>query len=261
MSFFLLKLVEILLMPACLVTIGLLFSLLLLLRRRRAGLWSLGMVLLLFYLLSIGPVSYLLVSSLRNYIFIPGHLNQEKMDAIVILAGGARAGGALAESAELSGQSWRRFWRGMELYREMGGALPIIYSGGSGKVFDPEPIEPGLARKYALSMGHSPADFILEDGSRNTYENARLTARLLSRIYPGRSHRVFLVTSSIHLPRAVLAFNKAGIEVIPVAGDIPFGRFKLNIFSFIPDAGSFELSTRCIHEWLGIVGYQILGRI
>jgi len=259
MKFVFLKLVEPLLMPVPLFFFGLLAGIFLLRRgKRRAGLGLSVLAAVFLYLFSTDPVACLLTRGLDgNYLQakVPAAAG---IDAIVILAGGAHRGGGILPPAELASASWPRFWRGVELYREMSGKVPIVYSGGSGKLFRPEVFEAALAREYALSLGIPEEDFLIEDVSRNTYENAVQTARLLAVRVRGRPPRVLLVTSSIHLRRALLAFSGAGIEAFPAPVDIGFRNYRFGFGSFVPGAGALALSTRCLHEWLGILGYRLL---
>ena len=60
------------------------------------------------------------------------------------------------------------------------------------------------------------ASIIAETASRNTYENAMLTKELLAE---RGLHRVLLVTSAWHMPRALATFKSAGINAIPAATD------------------------------------------
>jgi len=256
-KFALLKLVEQLLMPVSLALLGLGVALVCGRRRPRLLRRLAVAVFAGLYLLSISPMAYLLVQSLTGLIPPVGRIDPARVEAIVILAAGARRRGALADYDELSGPGWARFWRGLKLYRSWDGAVPVIYSGGSGRVFMPESFEASLARSYALDMGHPAEDFLVEDRSRNTSENARWTGNLLDKLHPGRRHRVALVTSAIHMPRALLAFKRAGMEAVPFPAEVPFGDYHFSFNTFIPNASSLNQSTRCLHEWLGLLAARL----
>jgi uncharacterized SAM-binding protein YcdF (DUF218 family) len=55
----------------------------------------------------------------------------------------------------------------------------IVFSGGSGSLFDAESLEATEARKLLLELGVDPKRITLEDKSRNTVENAQFTAALV----------------------------------------------------------------------------------
>ncbi len=262
--FILLKLIIPFLLPPTQVAAGLLIALWLLLRKKtRAGAAVLSITLLFYYLFSTVPAAYLLARSLERA--IPSGRwwsSASPPEAIVVLAGSAKKAGPSRPRRELGGASWKRLWHGVELYRNYGGSVPLIYSGGSGNLFDSEPVGPELAREYALSMGVAAPDFWTEEVSRNTYENGREIRRLLDeRFGAGSPHRIVVVTSAIHMARALLIMEKAGLDAVPAPADFPFDSFRLNILSFLPSAGVFALSTACIYEWIGIAGYRLLGRL
>jgi uncharacterized SAM-binding protein YcdF (DUF218 family) len=124
-----------------------------------------------------------------------------RADAIVVL--GCASGSRLA----------RRVARGASLYRAQVAPLLLLSGGGRG----PEP-EASIMRRMALAAAVPEAALIVEPGSRNTWENACESARLLrSR---GLS-RVVLVSDRAHLPRAGLLFRRAGLEVAGRAGIRP----------------------------------------
>ena len=70
-------------------------------------------------------------------------------------------------------------------------------------------------RDLAREAGVPETAVLLETESRNTFENAAYTARLLHAI--GKP-RIVLVSDRAHLPRAARLFRRAGFEVIGVAG-------------------------------------------
>jgi uncharacterized SAM-binding protein YcdF (DUF218 family) len=116
-----------------------------------------------------------------------------KADAIVVL--GCRGRQALS----------RRLDRAIGLL-EAGAARLLVLSGrGRGPIAEAE-----LMRRAALARGVPESALLVEPTSRNTFENARETARLL------RSRglqSVLLVSDRTHLPRATALFRLAGLQV------------------------------------------------
>ena len=122
-------------------------------------------------------------------------------DAIVVL--GCRGSAALT----------RRLDRVIQLY-QVGAAPLLVLSGGN-----PGPIaEAEFMRQAALARGVPESALLVEPVSRNTFENARETARLLR---PKALRRVMLVSDRLHLPRARLLFRFAGLEVTGLAAASP----------------------------------------
>jgi uncharacterized SAM-binding protein YcdF (DUF218 family) len=264
-----LKLIEPFLLPPAIIALGIIAVLVLLLaHRRRTGITLLALILVFFYLLSTDLGMRPLVKSLM--ILLPdtraAFIDPERPDgaeAVVVLAGGAFRQGSHRPRSELGGDSWKRLWHGLELYWRFEGRLPLLYAGGSGDPFDPVGIEPGLAKAYTIRMGVPEKDVWMEAKSRNTFENTREIKRILDERFPGVGrHRIMLVTSFIHMPRALLTMKKAGIEAIPAPADFPLGQpDKLFYFGFLPLIDRFGYSTACVREWIGILGYRLMGRI
>lgn len=221
------------------------------------------LTLVIYYLLSIEPVAYLLAKNLENKMAI-GKMEEEtaNIEAIVVLAGGIDKKGGHRPYHELSGASWRRLWHGIELYKEFKDKIPILYSGGSGDPFDPVSVEAELAMNYAVSMGIPEEKFWIENSSRNTYESGIEIKRILEGRFPGvERHRIILVTSALHMLRSMKVMKKAGLNTITSSADFAIGSLSLDPFSFFPSVSNFSTSTRSIHEWIGIGGYWLLGRI
>ena len=94
----------------------------------------------------------------------------------------------------------------------------------------------------------------VETRSADTWENARDSAALLG---PLGIRRVLLVTQAWHMPRAVLAFARTDLAVLPA----PVGRlgaptgFGLN--DVIPSARAWHYSYYALHEWVGLAAYHL----
>jgi uncharacterized SAM-binding protein YcdF (DUF218 family) len=131
-------------------------------------------------------------------------------DAIVVL--GCRVGPDGVPSAAL-------IWRidcAVRLFQEGAARLLVLSGGGVGPVPEAE-----IMRERALGWGVPEAALLIEPASRNTFENARETARLLG-LRGLRS--VLLVSHRIHLPRAILLFRYAGLKVVGWAAASPPSR-------------------------------------
>ena len=131
-------------------------------------------------------------------------LNQERADAIVVLGCRLFPGGRASERLR------RRVAVGIALYREGAAPLLVMSGGGAGPV-----AEAAVMRDLAQEAGVPETALLLDPESRNTFENAANTARLLQAV--GKS-RVVLVSDRVHLPRAARLFRRAGLEVVGVAG-------------------------------------------
>ncbi len=98
----------------------------------------------------------------------------------------------------------------------------------------------------------------LESTSRDTYENAMFSARL---VQPRPEQRWLLVTSASHMPRAMGCFRRAGFNVVawPVDYHTP-RRLSFSGFNRSIPEGLSNLDG-IAHEYVGLLMYYVTGRI
>ena len=96
----------------------------------------------------------------------------------------------------------------------------------------------------------------VEDRSLTTEENAVYSAQMLAADGIGR---VLLVTHAWHMPRAMVAFERAGVEAIaaPTYFVHREGRREPDYGDWLPSARAFSISYFALHEYLGQIWYQI----
>jgi uncharacterized SAM-binding protein YcdF (DUF218 family) len=100
----------------------------------------------------------------------------------------------------------RRVACGTGLLADGAAPLLVLAGGGSGGRTEAE-----VMREIAISLGAAEPTLLLERKSRNTFENAVETARLLR---GSGLASIILVSDHYHLPRARLQFLRAGLAVI-----------------------------------------------
>ena len=135
---------------------------------------------------------------------------------------------------------------GIRLHRKTG--LPILVTGG---VLAPgaTPIAAVMAQVMGAEYATPPR--WVEDRSRDTWENATFSAAMLK---AEGITSVYLVTTSWHMPRSILAFERAGLAVTaaPVrAPDYVAG------FDIIPQASGWQASYYAMHELIGYLWYRL----
>lgn len=129
----------------------------------------------------------------------------------------------------------------------------------SGAALDGSQSEAETMANILRKNGVPPDAMLLEKNSFNTYENALYSARIL------RDHdinRVLLVTSALHMPRAMASFSKQGLTPIaaPAAPQIVVPADSE--FSFwLPDERTFFASRSIIKEYVGLLVYWLRGWI
>lgn len=155
-----------------------------------------------------------------------------KADAIVILSGG------MYEEGVPSDATLRRLTYGLRLWRE--GYAPVILLSG-GKVFTAE-AESDSMLHVAEGLGFPEPAFVIERRATRTSEQARAISAILR---ARGMTQVILVTSRTHSYRAMKAFEKAGVPVIPGTVD--------------PLPWSVRATTR--HRWFATDPVGFFGRV
>jgi uncharacterized SAM-binding protein YcdF (DUF218 family) len=209
----------------------------------------------LLFLFSMPAVAYVLRGSLE-WRYPALSQRPPDTDAIVVLSGGFYPADGPRTQPELDEETQGRCLCALELYRQ-GKPCPILMSGGPSS--DPTwPTYAEVMRDFIIRLGANPADILVENQSRTTYENAVESRLLLEKNHLRKS---VLVTSSYHLPRAVACFRKQGIEVIPCGCQYRATPEDKSRYGFVPNSTALEESRRAWHEWIGIAYYWLRGRI
>jgi uncharacterized SAM-binding protein YcdF (DUF218 family) len=114
-------------------------------------------------------------------------------DAIIVLGSGIRG-------TRVPAMLQRRLEQAREYLRRNPDAV-VIVTGGQGHGED---IAEALAMKRALvSLGVNAGQILLEDQSRDTYENLANSKKILDARFYGQPYRVAIVTSDFHMFRAL----------------------------------------------------------
>lgn len=181
----------------------------------------------------------------------------EKVDGIVVLGGGFEGAINLVRGGYELNSGGDRMVETAILARRFPTAK-VVVSGGTGELFLEGEGDAATAPRLLTALGVTADRLILENKSRNTYENAVFTKELVTP-KPGESW--LLVTSAFHMPRAKALFDKAGFATIPWPVDYrTTGREGIGLFRDNP-ADSLQVTTMATREWIGLFAYWISGRI
>ena len=133
-------------------------------------------------------------------------------------------------------------------------ARKVLLSGGAleGDVSEAR----GMAHAIR-QQGVPETALILENSSRTTYENAAMTEDQLKARGIGK---ILLVTSALHMPRAMAAFAKQGVVAIAAPAPpqiVPPTDGSLSLW--VPDQRTFDASRSIIKEYAGLFVYWLRG--
>ncbi len=176
----------------------------------------------------------------------------------IILLGGFSSYNKQLGHQYISNERGNRLIATLQLYRARKGKK-ILMSGGSGNIWEKTPSEAILTKGFLLEMGISEMDILLEPDSRNTYENALFTKRLLNQILPDA--KCLLVTSAFHMRRARALFKNQGIDVTPYPTDFISETPNRPRSIFLPSGKILWKWEALIKEWVGIFVYWLKGDI
>lgn len=225
----------------------------LLLRRRypRLAPGVLAVCLVGIYALSTPVLSTLALSALQPDYADPR--GRRDVQAIVVLGGGTvRQAPEYGGVDDVNALTLVRVRYAAKLQRETG--LPLLVSGGT--------VPPGVRSEAEQMQGLLTKEFGVpvrwtELRSVDTFTNATESARILK---AAGVDRIFLVTHAWHVPRARLAFEHAGLEVVPaptafVRPDFP------EPGDILPRASALVNSYYFFHEVVGYAVYTLRARI
>ncbi|MBK7023562.1 MAG: YdcF family protein [Sulfuritalea sp.] len=162
-----------------------------------------------------------------------------RVQAIVILGGGSYFAAPEYGGDTVSHYTLERLRYGARLGRES--SLPVLVTGGApfGGRAEAESMREALERDFGIKVRW------VETASRDTAENARLSAPLLK---AAGVTRIALVSHGWHLPRAIELFEKQGIEVTPAPTAFSTGSPSL-LEDLLP--GGLVTSRLALREYLG----------
>ena len=238
------------LLPLIVSPLGLLISLMLLailLRRQWPVYWALLILLVCSFPLTARSIWVGLES---EYQYQPP-TTLPKADAVLVLSGMLRGfetqNGYVTEWGDPD-----RFLVGLQLVK-LGKADRLIFTRGQMPWSDSPP-EGEMLKQKALEMGISSDQILLTSIASNTAEESLAVKELMAE--HGLT-KIILVTSSFHLPRAKLLFDKAGVDTYPYPTDFKAASRDVTWLHFIPSADAFSDTSNGIREYIGRFYYWL----
>lgn len=177
-------------------------------------------------------------------------------DGIIVLGGAANAELSAERNWPVLSEAAERLTTPIALMREYPQAR-LVFSGGSAALLGFPYSETEVAERFWNGVGVDESRVIYEGRSRNTLENAVFTREL---VQPKAGERWLLVTSAMHMPRAMGVFRKAGFPVIAFPVDY---RARRDIWRLeFPGGalGALTLVESAAHEWAGLIAYRLIGK-
>lgn len=223
-------------------------------RKQKAGkiLMTLSAVLLGGF--SYGGVTDMLVAPLEQA-YPPITDVEELTDVkwIVVLGGGAEVDPDLPPSTYLPGAALMRVSEGVYLHNRLPETKLVFTGRGTFKGVKPEA---EVMASTAVQWGVKQDDIRLETEAKDTKDHPVYVKKIVGR------DPFILVTSAVHMPRAMALFKNQGM--MPIAAPTAYRVQKREALTpgvFFPNIGALKSAEMAIHEYTGLIWAWLRGQI
>jgi uncharacterized SAM-binding protein YcdF (DUF218 family) len=203
-----------------------------------------------FYLL---PLDDMLARPLENKYprpALPAHV-----DGIVVLSGGVKPNIYASRGVMADNGSVMRMIAGAELARRYPAAR-FVFSGSTGGGPRMQQAEFASVEQFYRSLGVAPGRTIIERNSLDTSQNLRFTKKLVN---PKPGETWVLVTSAMHMPRAMAVANGIGWKMVPWPSDYDTTA-DWHMRNWKAPSDGLLTVNHALHEWIGRLVYAVTGR-
>jgi uncharacterized SAM-binding protein YcdF (DUF218 family) len=101
-------------------------------------------------------------------------------------------------------------------------------------------------------MSVNEKDMVRENRSMDTADQAKMIAHTVGR------DRLILVTSAIHMPRAIALFRKFGLDPVPAPTNyLVVTQPGFHYGMLFPGSDSLHNMEAAVHEYLGLIWMQV----
>lgn len=182
----------------------------------------------------------------------------QTVDGLIVLGGGEAPQASMVWEQPQLNDAGDRYVATLALAHQHPNAR-ILFAGGSGRLRDVAgaPVsEASIAAKIFSDQGIAAERLLMEDRSRNTAENARLSMALAD---PAPDETWVLITSAYHMPRAMRSFEAAGWRGL-VAYPVDFRSSTWRDGMKWDFTGHAKLLNIALKERAGALVYKVLGQ-
>lgn len=219
--------------------------------QRKAGMSLLVTGFLIICLAGNGTISRCLVAPLEQV--YPPYAGQP-ISAVLVLGSYHRSAPGLPVSSFLENDALYRLAEGIRIALEHE-AIPLVLSGYN---FNDEMSQAEAYRLVALSLGFPEQRIILLESGRDTSEEMQGMRNIIG------DQPFALVTSAYHMPRSMASAKRYSLQ--PVAAPTwhkvkPSEDSEIDLWTFFPSPKALMISSRAVHEYLGISWYWLTDRL
>ena len=135
----------------------------------------------------------------------------------------------------------------------------ILISGASGSLTS-KLKEAEILKKYLVKIGIPDSCILVENSSKNTYENAIYCEKILTQIHKNEVINCLIITSDYHLRRSLACFKKTNLHADPYVKKPTIKHFDLE-YLIVPQSSSLFGWKILLHEIVGYFTYKLLDYI
>ena len=196
-------------------------------------------------------VSDAIVSSVLRGLSDANEENLEHFDTAIVLGGGTYRSTRTGRTH--LGASGDRLLLATHLVQS-GHVDTLVFSGGGSDRPEGES-EAETDSSIVSSWGVDPARILVETKSSNTIENAEFVLELWPEL---QDQRVGVITSLLHMERALLAFCYQGVTASPLVAEVhPDASGSFSVLSLLPSVSGLRISSYFLKEQLAVFIYRI----
>jgi uncharacterized SAM-binding protein YcdF (DUF218 family) len=211
--------------------------------RRRAGAILLACAAVVGYASAVEPVAYALIAPLEHRYAPLDDAALPRVGYVVVLGSSYSPDGSIPVTSALDGAGLARVVEAVRLLRRLDGAK-LVVSGGARSGGTPS------AAGYALlarDLGVASDSIVVRDTALDTGGEARDIVALLG------AEPFLLVTSAVHMPRAMALMKRAGARPSAAPADHrAHASLTLGWQDGVPRLNALRATEEAVHEYLGL---------
>jgi uncharacterized SAM-binding protein YcdF (DUF218 family) len=171
---------------------------------------------------------------------------------IIVLGSDNNDDNKLTPNNQLSLIAMSRLAEGIRIHRMIPGSR-LILSGYGRRSKLPHAL---VLYRTAVILGVDPTMMAIQSSPSNTRKEAETYIKNF-----GTKRKIILVTSAIHMPRAVMNFQKSGVNPVAAPADffLKYGS-RRNPWEWLPYSENIAMMEQVIHESVGILWTKLGGR-
>lgn len=219
--------------------------------QRKAGMTLLVSGFLIIYLAGNGTISRWLIAPLEQV--HPPYAGQP-ISAVLVLGSYHRSAPGLPVTSYLENDALYRLAEGIRIALEHE-EIPLVLSGYN---FNDEMSQAEAYRQVALSLGFPEQRILLLESGRDTSEEMQGMKNIIG------NQSFALVTSAYHMARSMASAKRYSLQ--PVAAPTwhkvkPSEDSEIDLWTFVPSPKALMISSRALHEYLGLSWYWLTDRL